>query len=244
MSTKLCQVIAVEKSVKAKAHNGITEVYQKMQKSALVTGISRTYRPLDEQGEQLPSESTKVQLSAKDFMKEVSTVMADLFDVTATKDYANCQASADVVVGEVTIAKAVPVTYLLFLEKKLVDLHTFISKLPTLDPSEEWTLDPNVGCYASKATETVRTKKVFVPLVLAPATEKHPAQVKEGFEDRPVGLWKTVKFSGALPAQDVSDMLKRVEKLQRAVKFAREEANSCEAQSIKIGTRIMDFLFG
>jgi hypothetical protein len=161
-----------------------------------------------------------------------------------TKDTANCSAQADIVIGDIVIAKAVPVTTLIFLEKKLVDIHTFVSKLPTLDPSEDWTLDPNVGCFVSKVAETGKTKKVFVPLVLAAATDKHPAQVKEGFEDKVVGYWRTVKFSGALPAQQAADILGRVERLQKACKFAREEANSRSIDDAKVGDKIFNFLFG
>jgi hypothetical protein len=243
MNTKLCQIIAVEKSAKNKSHQLVTDAYQKMQKNALFSGISRSYTPKDEEGEMLPSESTKVQFTAQSLLKDATKALTDLLDVTATKDYGNCQAKADVVVGETTVLKDVPVTYLLFLEKKLVDVHTFVSKIPVLDSSEEWTLDPNVGSFVSKPTETVRTKKVFVPLVLSPATEKHPANVKEGFEDKSVGTWKTVKFSGALPAQKLQDILERVEKLQRAVKFAREEANSCLVENQKVGEKVFNFLF-
>lgn len=242
--TKLCQIVAVEKSVKNKSHSNVTEMYQKMQKPAMLTGISRSYRPKDEAGEQLPPEATKVQLNALDLLTSVSKTMTELLDVTATKDFANCEARADVVVGDVTLVSKAPVTYLLFLEKKLVDIHTFVSKLPVLDPTEEWTLDPNVGCYASKSTDTTRTKKVFVPLVLSPATDKHPAQVKEGFEDQVVGFWKTTKFSGAVPAQKVSEVLDRVEALQKAVKFAREECNSIDVTQQKVGHKIFNFLFG
>ena len=106
--TKLCQIIAVEKSVKNKSHQGITDAYQKMQKPALLQGISRTYRANDEAGEQLPSESTKVQLNASDLLKVVASSMTDLLDVTATKDTANCSARADITVGDVVLAKDVP----------------------------------------------------------------------------------------------------------------------------------------
>jgi hypothetical protein len=206
---KLCQIIAVEKSVKNKAHNGITEVYQKMQKPALLSGISRSYRPKDEMGEVLPSEKTLVQLNAVNVLKDVATVMSELFDITATKDYANCKAVADVVVGDVTIAKDVPVTYLLFLEKALTNVHTLVSK--------------------------VFTK--------APATDKHPAQVEMIQEDQSVGTWTTVKFSGAMPATRVAEMLERVERLQKAVKFAREEANSREVEQQNIGKKVFNYLF-
>lgn len=241
---KLCQIIAVEKAAKAKAHAALTDAYQKMQKPALLTGISRTYQPNDELGEVLPAESTKVQITATQLINDIKESLVDLFDITATKDTSNCTAVADIRVGDAVLAKDVPVTFLIFLEKKLVDLHTFVSKLPTLDPSEEWTFDPNVGCFASRASETVRTKKVFVPLVLAQATDKHPAQVKEGFEDRLVGRWRTLKFSGAFPAQRAAELLARIERLQRAVKFAREECNSREATNVNVGGKIFDFLFG
>ncbi len=56
----------------------------------------------------------------------------------------------------------------------------------------------------------------------AEATDKHPAQVGVYYEDVAVGFWRTVKFSGALPAKRVGELLERVEKLQQAVKFARE----------------------
>lgn len=240
---KLCQVIAVEKSIKNKAHQGLTDAYQKMQKPALLAGISRSYRPKDEEGEQLPSESTKVQLNANDLIKDVSKVMTELLDVTATKDTGNTQALANVVVGDVTVATNVPVTYLLFLEKKLVDLHTFVSKLPTLDPSEDWSFDTNVNAYASKTSETTRSKKVPKSFIKAPATDKHPAQVEMIQEDQTVGYWKTVKFSGALPAGKVAEMLDRVERLQKAVKFAREEANSKEVTDLKVGEKVFNYLF-
>ena len=36
----------------------------------------------------------------------------------------------------------------------------------------------------------------------------------------------------------------RVEKLQQAVKFAREEANNIEAEEPKVGERFFNYLFG
>lgn len=240
---KLNQIIAVEKSVKGKAHGEITEAYQQMQKPALLAGISRTYRPKDEEGERLPPESTRVQLHTEEVIKTVSAGIAELFNVTATKDWANCEARADVIVdGAVLVAKA-PVTYLLFLEKQLVDLHTFIKKLPVLDPSETWLFDQAQNCYATEAVETVRTKKVPRNHVKAEATEKHPAQVEVYYEDVTVGFWRTVKFSGALPARRVAELLDRVEKLQRAVKFAREEANGTDVAQHKAGDAVLTYLF-
>jgi hypothetical protein len=63
------------------------------------------------------------------------------------------------------------------------------------------------------------------------------------YEDIVVGFWRTVKFSGALPARRVNELAERVERLQEAVKFAREEANNLEVQDQKVGEKIFQFLF-
>src|SRR5690606_37924291 len=133
------------------------------------------------------------------------------------------QAKADVVVNGTVILSQVPATYLLFLEKQLTDLHTFVRKLPVLDASETWTFDNSADCWATEPLQTTKTKKIPRNHVKAEATEHHPAQVEVYYEDVIVGHWRTAKFSRALPATRVNELIERVEKLQQAVKFAREE---------------------
>ncbi|HEY7349449.1 MAG TPA: hypothetical protein VH599_14130 [Ktedonobacterales bacterium] len=244
MAPKLNQIIAVEKGIKSRSFQDLTEAHHQLQKQTLLSGISRTYRPKDEEGEQLPPESTKVQVKAQDIIRQTVDVMTKLFDATATKDWANCKAKADVVVDGQTLISQVPATYLLFLEKQLTDLHTFIKKLPVLDAAESWTFDASADCWATEPVQTLRTKKVPRNHVKAEATEKHPAQVEVYYEDVTVGFWRTVKFSGALPAQRVNELLERVERLQEAVKFAREEANNLEVEEQKVGEKFFKYLFG
>ena len=124
------------------------------------------------------------------------------------------------------LASDIPVTYLLFLEKQLADLQTFVTKLPVLDAAETWSYDEATDAYATPPTQTTRSKKVPRNHVKAEATEKHPAQVEMYFEDVLVGYWTTVKFSGALPQARVNELRARVIKLSEAVKIAREQANS------------------
>lgn len=240
---KLNQVIAIEKGTKSRSLQELTEAHHSLQKPALLSGISRTYRPRDEEGEQLPPESTRVQIRAEEIIRQTAEVLTKLFDVVATKDWANCKAKADVVVEGQTLLKDVPATYLLFLEKQLTDLHTFIKKLPVLDASELWNYDASADCWATEPVQTVRTKKIPRNHVKAEATEKHPAQVEVYYEDVSIGTWRTVKFSGSLPAKRVHDLLARVERLQESVKFAREEANNLEVEEQKIGEKIFHYLF-
>ncbi|MEU8000971.1 hypothetical protein AB0B66_07405 [Catellatospora sp. NPDC049111] len=240
---KLNQIIAVEKGIKSRSFQDLTEAHHAVQKPALLSGISRTYQAKDEEGEQLPPESTKVQTRAEDVLRQIGTTLSRLFDVTATKDATNCMARADVVVDDRVLLSDVPVTYLLFLEKQLTDLHTFVKKLPVLDAAESWVFSDSADCWSTEPVRTIRTKKVPRNHVKAEATEKHPAQVEVYYEDIAVGYWTTVKFSGALPAKRVSTLLERVEKLQQAVKFAREEANNAEAVDKHVGDRVFGYLF-
>ncbi|BCJ73535.1 hypothetical protein ACFQY4_35865 [Catellatospora bangladeshensis] len=240
---KLNQIIAVEKGVKSRSFQDLTEAHHAVQKQALLSGISRTYQAKDEEGEQLPPESTKVQTRAEDVLRQIGTTLTRLFDVTATKDSTNCVAKADVKVDDRVLLSDVPVTYLLFLEKQLTDLHTFVKKLPVLDAAESWVFSESADCWSTEPVRTIRTKKVPRNHVKAEATEKHPAQVEVYYEDIAVGYWTTVKFSGALPAKRVSTLLERVEKLQQAVKFAREEANNAEAVDQRVGDRVFGYLF-
>ena len=241
---RLNQIIAVEKGVKGKSFADLTEAHQNLQKTAPLAGISRSYQPKDEDGEQLPSESTRVQIKGDEVLRQVAATLTRLFDVTATKDWTNCVARADVVVDGQTIVADVPVSYLLFLEKQLVDLHTFVKKLPVLDAAESWVRDDSTDSWRTEPVRTFRTKKVPRNHVKAEATEKHPAQVEVYYEDVAVGYWTTVKFSGALAAKQVNEILERLLRLQTAVKFAREEANNVEAIDQKVGAAFFGYLFG
>lgn len=244
MTAKLNQIIALQVGKKTTAKEALTSIYHQMQKPELMTGISRTYKPRDEDGEQLPPESKRVQVNAMGLIKQVAPKVIDMLDVTATQDAANTIAKANVVVDGKVVLPDVPVTTLLFLEKQLMDLHTLIEKLPVLDPSEQWTYNDSQDCWASDPSSTIRSKKVPRPFVKYEATEHHPAQVDVVNEDVSVGTWTTVKYSGAVQASERNEMFERVRELQDAVKVAREEANSIVIKSVKIGEQLLKFVFG
>lgn len=241
---KLNQIIAITAGKKSQAHKTITEAYQNLQKTGLLEGISRAYRPKDEEGEPLPPEKKLVQLKVKGVIGEIAAVLTGLFDIVATQDAANCHAKANVVVDGVALLREVPVTTLLFLEKQLVDIHTFVEKLPTLDPGEAWSYNADVDHFASEPYQTTRTKKALKNHVKAEATKEHPAQVETYTEDVVVGYWTTVKFSGSIPAKEKNHMLDRVRRLQEAVKSAREEANGMEVEPRTIGSAVLEYVFG
>jgi hypothetical protein len=241
--SKLNQIIAVANGKKTKCTASLTEVYKKLQKDDLFNGISRKYHPLDEDGETQPPEGKHIQYRVADALEEASNAITELMDIVLTQDTANCSAKADIVVDNKTIAKDVPVTHLLFLEKQLVDIRTFVSKLPVLDLADEWKLDTNRNAYVTNPSRTNKTKKVMKNHVKAKATDKHPEQVDVFTEDVKVGEWETIKFSGAVPVTEKVEYANKVEKLIEAVKFAREHANNTDVEPKKIGESVLNYIF-
>lgn len=242
-ASKLNQIISVEKGIKNKAQEQLTELYHTVQKPALFDGFNKKYRALADDGEKFPNEDKRVQVKSADIIKGGLACLRELFDVTLVKDTANCSAKANVVVDGKTLLQDVPATCLLFLEKQLTDFHTTVSKMPVLDPAEEWEFDGNAALFRTQPVETGRTKKVQKPLVLHPPTKEHPAQTQLITEDMTIGYWATVKLSGAMALPDKERLLARIERLQRAVKFAREEANTAGVMDLS-SAPIFDYLTG
>ena len=239
---KLNQIIAIEKGEKTRSHKAITEAYREVDKEPLYKGVTRIYQAKDDDGELFPDERQIVQLTYQRALHHMREALTRLYDVTATKDWANMEARADVVVEGKVLLEKVPVTYLLFMEKRLEDVRTYIKSIPTLDPGDSWTYNPEQGLHASERVKTTKTKKLLRNHVKAEATEHHPAQVETYTEDVVVGYWNTVKFSGAIPPSTQRLLLERVNALLTAVQFAREEANSVEVKDVKLAQTIFDHL--
>ena len=241
--TKLNQIIAVEKTVKANTENAFTAACHLAQKPDLFSGLTKVYEPLVEDDVQLPGERKLVQAKVGSLLGDVVSALTRQFDLTATKDTANGSASADIVVNGTVLAANVPVTTLLWVEKRLVDIKAFISKLPVLDPAETWTFDNSNGYFASAPLETMRQIKKPVFLTVAPATDKHQAQVVRETEDVFTGKWTTTKLSGAIPTTRRDALLAACNELMEAVKVAREKANSADVTDVHIGESILGYLF-
>lgn len=244
--TKLSEAVALARSAKTRVHGALTALHRESQKIELYVGLARTYRPIAENDvEVFPDESRAVRTGAAEVLDEVSRLLTERWNTEATVTYNNTHATAEVVLPNGTsLLSDVPATYLLFLEKALEDLYTFVSKVPSLDPAETWEWDANRGAYASRPVETAREKRVQKPLVLYPATDKHPAQV-ERYEDVEVrGYWTTTKLSGALPADEKRAILLRVVELRDAVKTARERANHLDVVSVKPAGILLDYVLG
>ena len=237
------QIIALVAGKKSRIQKFMTGLHHGWQKERL-SGISRTFAPLEDGGETFPSESRVVQLHVSDAVNSLMNELSDFITVVATQECGNTSAVADIAVGEAIIAKAVPVTVLLFLEKQLNDLRAFASNIPVLPTDREWRFDEAKNCWVTQAEETVKTQKKVEVVVKYDATKEHPAQTELISIDRTVGHWTTIHMSGALPESERNAIIGRVELLQDAVKVAREQANSIEVELRKdIGVSLLGFIF-
>ena len=110
MTSKLNQVICIEKGVKSKVTADVTELHKIAQKADLFAGFTKVYQKLADDGEDLPGERKKVQFTVQDIVGRAAGRWTELFDVTARKDYTNCTAKADVKVEGKTIVAGAPVS--------------------------------------------------------------------------------------------------------------------------------------
>ncbi len=240
---KLHQLLPIIQRIKSTTAKAKTNLYHQAQKRDLFDGLSRVYTPRDDEGYVYPSESKPIQAQASDLIDQFIEASRELFDDCATQDWTNVEAKADLDVDGVVLLSDVPVTYLLFLEKQIEDLKTFVSALPTQDVTEEWSQDTSRDCYISAPKLTTKTKKIAKPVVLYEATPQHPAQVKEVSEDVVEGTWTAIKFTSALPPAEIRQTLARIQKLEKAIIKAREGANQVEVVKKETTSAILGYVF-
>jgi hypothetical protein len=241
---RLHTIAALHKGGKERAHAELTNLHKESQKPALYGGQSKRYTPLNEEDQDRPTDVNElVQLRAQDVLDDLRRVLRPLWDTEAALDATNQNAQAELLVNGHLVAAGVPATYLLFLQRQLDTVRTFIEKLPTLPTTDDWSYEQSVGYYVTQPVRTTSTRKKTVPLVLHPGTDRHPPQAIASQEDVPVGTWETVKRSGALPVDAKKQLIERVTQLQDAVKSARERANMTPAVDFTPASKLLQFLF-
>jgi hypothetical protein len=242
---RLNQIIAIANTKKTKVATALSAVHAVLSRPDLFSGLDRKYQSLDDEGEKLPPESKVIQKTVSEVIAAAKSELTELLDVIATQEFANGDAKADIVVEGVVIAKQVPVSYMLFLEKQVDVIKGVVQKLPVLTQDVKWNRSVSDNdIFVTDAVTTNRTKKVPRSFTKSPATQYHPAQVEMFTEDVIVGTWSKIDTSSAIPASERDAMLKKIESLREAVKMAREEANSITVTDQKIGRSVLDFVFG
>ncbi len=121
---KMNQILAIIKGEKEKTYQDLTKAHHGLMKKEMLSGISKTYRPKDEDGETYPDESTMVQTRAHRAVEQTEGVLSKFWNTVAIRDWTNLKACSDIVLNpgtdqEKILVHNVPASHLLWLEKQL-----------------------------------------------------------------------------------------------------------------------------
>lgn len=235
---KLHEVLAVEAGLQGKAKRISEEATATFRsKPHLFQGKIRTLElfqgddPVSKQAAEAAERQEQVLVTtvpAK--LGYVWNALIDHWNAVAQKEATNQTAKSDIVINGVTILRDVPVTFLLSLEAKIKQLRILYEDIPTLEPNIQWQDAPDIGVGIKRTpeTSTLKTQKVEDYRTIAPATDKHPAQVVKQEKVVNVGVYRQVVTSGMVTPAQKSVWLGRIDELLRAVKQARQRANEAE----------------
>lgn len=246
MGTKLHEILAVEGDLQ-NAYKAILDetVATFTKKTQLFVGYHRWLKNFDENAPESPQEHHNMETTVHDKLRYMEGHVVRYLDVVLEKERTNQEAKGDIVVDGVTLAERVPATFLLGLEDKLRKLRGVYATIPTLPAGLSWIKAPQKGAHVyvtEHLEEKTKTSKTFQHTVLVSATKEHPAQIEKWQEDVPVGVYQRETWTGMISPAEKSTLLGRIDTLLRAVKKARQRANSTEVVKSNIGLQLFNFI--
>jgi hypothetical protein len=210
-------------------------------------GFVRKLVMFDENAPETPDEHKEMVTTVHDKLEYSKDAITRYIDAVLQKESTNQIAVADLVIDGMTIAVGLPATFLLGLETKLKHIREMYETIPTIPPGIKWEHDPTKGDHVYSMTYPevkFKTEKIFKVQVLYEATDKHPAQVEKIPETKDVGRYEKYTWSGMMSPAEKSMVLGRIDKLIRAVKKARQRANSAEVMDRSIGEDLFRYING
>jgi len=248
--SKLHEVLAVEQGLKKTAKNVISEAAITFSKKhERFSGFEKNYKSTVAgdgwEAEEAIVERQELTTTVHDKLVYVFGHIARNIDCMASKDATNQEARADIIVDEEVLVTGVPVTTLLSLEDEIARWRDMILQVPTLASGQAWEEAADLGShiYRLKHPEKkVRNRKKLENHRVAAATKEHPEQVQTYSSESPVGFFTTERISGALTVAGKSAILDRVDNLFRAVKKARQRANSTTVIKKDISGAMVGFI--
>ena len=244
------ELLAFESDVNNKAALIFNESLKVFGTSDKFDEFTKTYQAYQDDDKDIPETSQKkMTTTVKARIKYTAGSLIKSLNTMISKEKTNQIASMDIVIFddegnvEATIAKNVPVSALLQLEKRLTDLRRLYASIPTFSTEVHWTTGVNMdgdACYAQQEIKTVRTRTDVITESFNP---NPTAEVKFKLEPRdkkvttPAGEYTTVNKTGRVSPKEKAEMLERYDKILSAVKIARSKANSIEVIEEKDAAR-------
>lgn len=249
---KLHELLAAEKTVTSAFATLLTETKAKFGKEQFFQGNDKTLTllvdgPAKESTERAARETRPLTTTVPDTLDYIAGIWTKAEDLLFQKNTTNQYAKADIEFEGKVIKQNVSIDELMGLEARLVTWRDLIQNAPTLDASKKWVSDSGNRNFTWKTEQpevAVKTEKDVQSVVLYPATEKHPAQIKEISKDIVVGAFSNMRFSGAITSRAKADSLAIIDTLISEVKKSRTRANEVEVVLVNIGKDITDLFLG
>ncbi len=249
----LHEILAIEQESKANAERARSQSIDTFRsKQNHFTGIRRTFRPfavdeqMGEQGNERLEAETRLVKTVPEELQQMLKSVSEAINLGYQIDEANTKAKADIVIDDEVIAKNVPATFLLQLEKRLREIRAVLKEIPCFDPVRLWNIDPGADkkyVLRAEPVTTIRKQRTKKYNVMYEATKEHPAQVDIVEVDEPVGEIRSYEWTGMVSPGKKTAILEQLEKLLSAVKTARSRANIVVIDNEKkIAQKLFDYL--
>jgi hypothetical protein len=248
---KLHEVLAAEKTRVAAWNKLHAETIHKLKSPTdFFTGHSKALSmiedtPSNKALEAQAAEEKIVVSTVRDTLDYAFTIFGKSEDLQFQKNATNRVATGTVMWEGTPLLTDMPVDELLGLEARLAKIKELYETMPTLGGAREWVRDPSMGEHVWKSAQpeyNTKTEKVMVPVTLAPATDKHPAQVEKVTRDNVVGKVTIIHRSGACTTNQKAAALALVDALLVEIKHARMRANETEVVKGEVGKVLVNLL--
>lgn len=243
---KLHQLIAVENDLVKQANNILEETTVTFtKKSEHFDGFTKVYRPLNEDGEELPPEIKNIITTVDEKLCYTNESIFNALNATISKEMTNSSgnAVAKLIVGDIEFG-TFSSTAFLAMERFFVKYREMIKSIPTYDPTRVWSKDNSSGkdLFVAPKETRARTEKVKKTLMLSPATDKFPANVQVYDDTATVGFYDTLYSTGKFSPLEKSTLLTKVDEVIHAIKVAREEANQADVTNVDVASSLINYI--
>jgi hypothetical protein len=252
MAVRIHQLLAIIGGLNTETDASLAKILHVASKPDLFTGKREVSTLVDTPSDpgarprlKTPDQAARVRVTAASLLEDTQKLLTAKWDTALTLDTAQADAEADVVIGDVTVLRSIPVRHLVYLEGELTRLAGVVAALPELDGVRDWTTEnAEPGQYRSAhPVAGTRSAKVMFNWGKGNGTANFKEDVEIMTRDEVVETTSTVNFSGALPAERKALLLERLFTLKTAVRMSREEANSAQVDQMHEGSALFGYLF-
>ncbi len=254
---KLHEVLAVESDLEGKYKRVCDEAKKVFKdKPSHFIGYTRELNMFSDDGIEYPVEQQEMATTVADKLGYIQGSISSYINALCQKESTNQKATAKIIIDGVELTGDLPATFLLGMESRLKYIRGVYETIPTLPVNVGWEEAPAVGesVFVTKhPEEKLKTSRTFKSKVLVPAQfpkdgergDSLPAQIEKWEEVENVGKFVKTIWSGMMPSSKKAKMLGRIDILIKAVKQARQRANTTEVQRCGgLGGVFMDYING